>query len=420
MERAVKLEYVHYQLTNRPMWNFNKLLGCPGFYVIKYHSDKNHISCYLKQRRKTADCPNCAIKTDQRYGTSSVRKLKHGTILGKVCILIIKPRRFRCRNCQKVFTETISFGGRYQRATLKHKKEVVFNLTDRSFLSGTRKYKVSYHTQRKWLKRIIKNEVFNFQKEEEENTPFVLGIDEVSFAGRDMVTTIGNISKHRLKGVLSSRRKDELKKVLKSLSPKIKSLISEVVIDMSNLYLKTVEETLPKAEIVVDHFHLIQDANRRIDEERRLVQDIYKKSIPRYILTKNKEDLIGQQIYYLADIMKHYPELRMFYLTKERLRDMYKTKTKEEAGEKLRLIISTLRSTDDGELILWGRTLSYWGEYILNYWNSRSTNGFMEGIHNKMKLVKRISFGFRNKEVFIHKVMLSVLITTLLLPQLLT
>lgn len=107
-----------------------------------------------------------------------------------------------------------------------------------------------------------------------------------------MVTTIGNITKHRLKGVLSSKRKDELKKVLRSLSPKIKSLISEVVIDMSNLYLKAVKEVLPKAEIVVDHFHLIQDANRRIDEERRLLQD----------------------------------------------------------EEKLRLIISTLRSTDDGEL----------------------------------------------------------------------
>jgi transposase len=110
----------------------------------------------------------------------------------------------------------------------------------------------------------------------------------------------------------------------------------------------------------------------------------------------------------------------MFYVTKERLRDMYKSKTKKEAQKQLKLIISALESTDDGELISWGRTLSRWSEYILNYWNSHSTNGFMEGIHNKMKLIKIISFGFRNKKVFIQKVMLSVLITTLLLPQLFT
>jgi len=104
----------------------------------------------------------------------------------------------------------------------------------------------------------------------------------------------------------------------------------------------------------------------------------------------------------------------MFYVTKERLREMYRAKTKEEASKQLRLIISTLESTDDGELISWGRTLSRWDEYILNYWNNKSTNGFMEGIHNKMKLIKRISFGFRNKQVFIQKIMLSVLVASLI------
>src|SRR3989338_10418825 len=119
-----------------------------------------------------------------------------------------------------------------------------------------------------------------------------------------MVTTIGNITDHHLKGILNSKRKDELKKVLKSFSPKVKSLISEVVIDMCPLYLMAVKQTLPQTAIVVDHFHIIQDANRRIDGTRYLLQDIHKKKIPRYILTKNKEDLIGQQIHYLADIIK--------------------------------------------------------------------------------------------------------------------
>jgi transposase len=122
-----------------------------------------------------------------------------------------------------------------------------------------------------------------------------------------------------------------LKKILKSISSKVKSLISEVVIDMCDFYKKAVEEALPSAKIVVDHFHIIQDANRRIDQERFILQDINKKKIPRY---------------------------------------------------------------------------------ILNYWNNKSTNGFMEGMHNKMKLIKIISF--KNKKVFIYKIMLSVLITTLL------
>ncbi len=399
------------------MWNFNKILELNGFEITKTKIDKDSIAFHLKKRRITGNCPKCKKRTNISYGFSPSRKIKHGTIIGKNCFLVIRPKRYHCFNCNFVFTEEIMVAP-YEKVTLKHKREVIAGLANQSFSSGTRKYKVSYHTRRKWLEELIAQEVLNFDQEEKESKSFVLGIDEVSFAGRDLVTTIGNITGHRLKGVLNSRRKDELKKVLRNLSPGVKSLITEVVIDMCDLYRKAVEETLPSVKIVADHFHIIQDANRRLDDERRLLQDIYKKRIPRYILTKNKEDLIGQQIHYLVDIIKEYPELHMFYATKERLREMYRAFSKEEASKQLRLIISTLESTDDGELISWGRTLSRWSEPILNYWNSRSTNGFMEGMHNKMKLIKRISFGFRNKKVFIYKVMLSVLIMSVLFNKL--
>ena len=396
------------------MWNFNKFLDIPGFHVTKCENKDKNIYFYLKKRNRTATCKSCGEKTNCIYDHGRLRKIKHGTIADKPAILVFSPRRFKCLFCNSVFVEKINIVNKYQRATLRHKREVIFNLSDRSFSAGTKKYKVSYGTQRRWLDELTADKLFDFKKEEKDNKPFVLGIDEVSFAGRQMVTTIGNITNHKLKGILNSKRKDELKKVLRSFSPQIKSLISEVVIDMCPLYLMAVKQILPKTAIVVDHFHIIQDANKRIDSARYILQDIYKKRIPRYILTKNKEDLIGQQIHYLADIVKEYPELNMFYQTKERLRKMYRAKTKEEASKQLRLIISTLESTDDGELISWGRTLSRWGEYILNYWNNKSTNGFMEGIHNKMKLIKRISFGFRNKQVFIQKIMLSVLIASLI------
>lgn len=243
------------------MWNFNKILNVSGWQIIKVVKEKDKMIFLLKQRRITADCPKCRKTTKTIHSYDKTRAIKNGTILGRLCVLKFKPRRFRCQNCLLVFTEKISLLNNRQRVTQNHKIEVIFNLSDRSFSSSAKKYKVSYNTQRRWLNELVKDKLFDFHDEEEKNKPFVLGIDEVSFAGCDMVTTIGNISKHRLKGILSSRRKDEFKKVLRSFSPKIKSLISEVVIDMNSLYLRVVKETLPKVEIVVDHFHLIQDAN---------------------------------------------------------------------------------------------------------------------------------------------------------------
>lgn len=399
------------------MWNFIKMLGISGLHVKSCRSTEQETLFHLVHRRKTANCSYCGKKTNQIHSSGRLRKISNGTILEKRCVLEFQSRRFWCLGCRKVFTETLPFLATRQRVTTKHKKEVITNLADRSFSSGTKRYNVSYNTQRKWLTELIQNQVCNFEEEERENTPFVLGIDEVSFSGHQMLTTIGNITHHRLKGVLTSKNKQELKKTIRSISPSVTSLIDEVVIDMCELYLFAVKETLPHTEIVVDHFHVIQDANRKLDEERRLLQDIYKKRIPRWVLTTNKEDLKFYQLPILETVMKQYPELKMFWETKERLRTMYTAKTKEEAEKQLRLIISTLTSTDDGVLIAWGNLLSYWKRYILNYWNRKSTNGFMEGMHNKMKLIKRISFGFRNKQVFINKVMLSVLITTLLLPH---
>jgi len=75
------------------------------------------------------------------------------------------------------------------------------------------------------------------------------------------------------------------------MTDQVKSQIKEVVIDMSVLCLKVIQETLPNAKITIDKFHVIQDANRRIDEQRLILQEIYETKIPRYILLKNKEDL---------------------------------------------------------------------------------------------------------------------------------
>lgn len=400
------------------MWNFIKLLGISSYTVTMVCQDKTCILARICPRTKTAHCPHCGVRSSRVKSYGREQSIAHGIILGKPVYLFFRRRRFTCPSCTHIFSEAHPLLPLRARATHTHKKEVVDNLADRSFSSTTKRYNISYGTQRRWLNELVTPHVLNFDIERQEQTPFTLGIDEVSFAGRDLVTTVGNITTHRLKGVLHSRRKDELKKTLRNIPETVKPLITEVVIDMCELYLRAVAETLPQAAVVVDHFHIIHDANHRIDQERLILQDLFKKRIPRYLFTTNKEDLKSRQIQQLAAVIKQYPELSVWYQTKERLRDMYRAATKEEAAQKLTTIIASLKSSDDGSLMLWGRTLSRWKPYILNYWNSRSTNGYMEGMHNKMKLIKRISFGFRNKEVFINKVMLSVLLTTVLVPYL--
>lgn len=88
------------------------------------------------------------------------------------------------------------------------------------------------------------------------------------------------------------------------------------------------------------------------------------------------------------------------------MREFYLQESKEEAAKVLDNIILNLKCADDGELIRWGNTLKQWREPILNYFDRRTTNGFTEGCHTKIKMLKRVSYGLRNVDVYWRKMLL--------------
>ena len=80
------------------------------------------------------------------------------------------------------------------------------------------------------------------------------------------------------------------------------------------------------------------------------------------------------------------------------------------------------QSASDAALMQWGRTLRRWRKAILAYHTWRVSNGYTEGVHTKIKLLKRISYGFRNREIYVRKMLLAFIPLAWLTshPQLLT
>ena len=105
-------------------------------------------------------------------------------------------------------------------------------------------------------------------------------------------------------------------------------------------------------------------------------------------------------------LLKKYPYLKGFYWAKEKIRKLYQQNSREKASRLLDNIILNLKSEDDAELVRWGGTLKRWRDSILNYFYNHITNGFTEGCHTKIKMLKRISFGLRNVEVYRRKMLL--------------
>ncbi|MEM9885556.1 MAG: transposase, partial [Bacteroidota bacterium] len=55
------------------------------------------------------------------------------------------------------------------------------------------------------------------------------------------------------------------------------------------------------------------------------------------------------------------------------------------------------------------KTFSNWYEYILNYFDGKWSNGIVEGINNRIKMMKRRAFGYRNFQAFRTRVLVEFL-----------
>lgn len=236
----------------------------------------------------------------------------------------------------------------------------------------------------------------------------VLGIDEHSFRGNDMMVTVTCVwPERRLLAILPDDRARTLEQFLRLLPVSVRERVRGVCIDMKETWRKVVARQLPGVPVIVDRFHVIQDANRRVDEARRLEQQVTRQLMPRWPLVKNEEDLTERQAAQLAEIRRRHKNAAHFHWVKEQLRDVYQAPDRVEAKAIMDRIILNAEQGSDAALVQWSRTLRLWYEAILAYHDLRVSNAYTEGVHTKIKLLKRLSYGFRNPEVYLRKMLLA-------------
>jgi len=132
-------------------------------------------------------------------------------------------------------------------------------------------------------------------------------------------------------------------------------------------------------------------------------------SIPKRIFLVGREKLREEGKHKVDSLLARYPDLRGFYWTKEALRELYQQEDRAVAARHLDNVILNLKAGDDAELVRWGNTLKHWREPILNHFDNGTTNGFTEGCHTKIKMLKRLSYGLRNVDVYAKKMLLGFL-----------
>jgi len=127
----------------------------------------------------------------------------------------------------------------------------------------------------------------------------------------------------------------------------------------------------------------------------------------RYLLLRQAESLSREEQSKLAYVFAHYPELAIAWNLKESLREWYKNSTRAEAETSLYCWEESVRQSGLKEL---GAVLSMfknWRNEILNYFDHRITNGFVEGKNNRIKVIKRMAYGYRNIDNLRRRILLA-------------
>jgi len=401
--------------------DIRSILGLQGYRVgsVEQADDGDTVRVELPEE---GACPQCGVLSGRGHQRAPrPSRLLWGFVGQRPLWVVLRRRRLWCPECRKAFTQGLPGVARRQRASALAQVAVLGALREQSFAALKRSWDVSYGRARRMLLR-LPVPWCDWSLLVGTEGPICLGIDEHSFRGKDLVITITCLSTHQLLAILPNDRQASLRTCLRGLPDELRSRVIGVCIDLKAGFRSVVREVLPHAHVVADHFHVIHDANKRLDETRRLEQNEAKTTLPRWPLLKAQERLTDKQRMRLMELCARFPALHEHHWLKEQLRELYRCVDHAAAERHWHKLLVVMEASDDAAVLLWAKTLRNWRSEILSYFRLRITNGFTEGCHTKIKLLKRLSYGYRNVEVYIRKMLLGFLPTSFptLAPHLLT
>jgi transposase len=185
-----------------------------------------------------------------------------------------------------------------------------------------------------------------------------------------------------------------------------KAPLKAVAMDMWPAYLLAVQTVFPRVTIVHDPFHIVAMVNRAIDEIRRSLSRTVNKDDrrfikgSRFILLKARERLEENGLRRLALLTKLNRPLYRAYLLKEDLRQFWHLTSTDEAGLFLSRWITQAKALHLAPFTRIAKTLAAHAQFLLSWFKHRISTGPLEGLNNKIKVLKRQAYGFRDIEYF--------------------
>ena len=382
--------------------NYNEsLLNLQDVFIKKIEKSEKTSKIYIEMPVKEQICPYCKNKTKYIHGYRK-QKVKDLEAYGLKTILVYNKRRYRCNKCGKCFNEKNSFLPKYHRMTSRLIETIVDKLrSEVSFTHIAREVNLSVSTVIRIFDKV------NYPKPQ---MPEVLSIDEFkgNTGGEKYNCILTDPKTGIVLDILEARKKHVLTNYFKDTNKQdVKIFVSDMwepYRDISTVFFKNATQ-------IVDKYHYVRQIMWALEDTRKKVQKQFSKSHRIYfkrsksLLTKRYEKLTDEQKTQVRIMLDVSADLSTAYFMKEDFLNILNIEDIEKQKKELSNWILWAQDCPIERFNKCAATILNWYSGITNSLILPYTNGFTEGCNNRIKVLKRLAYGYTNFRRFRNRIL---------------
>jgi len=380
-------------------------LNMPELCVEKQREEGATIILTVRYRCASRRCPRCGRSTRRVHQYH--RQIKnHVPIWRHPVLLEMRKRRFRCEGCGCVFMEGDEVCGWRRRSTLGFRRLLAEECQRATVKAVACRAQVSEALVRRSFGEMASRLITGMTY-----TPKVLALDELHIGAQKGYLTALYAPLERRIIQLSLGHSQASAEALLDQLPEGEQ-VQAVVMDMTEGFRQAVQVCCPRAAIVVDKFHVLThvlNALQRVCSQVQAQADREDIAVlrKRSLFTAKPTDLTHAEQQQRDRMLVKHPQLATAWECVQRFRRIYWADSRAKAAEALDEWWDHVQREGPHAFLGLRHMLTHWREEILNYLDYRVTNGFAEGKNNRIKVIIRMGYGYRNVTNLTRRILLT-------------
>lgn len=391
---------------------FNRLLRLPGAAVIGVSFGAEGVIVTVRLRRRRRVCSRCA-QTGRHLHVHGrrLKRWRHLDLGSSRCLIECELRRLWCPDCGAQF-EAVPWarpGSRYTR-DFEDVAAWLAQQMAKTPIAGL--LRIAWDT----VGRIVQRVIADHLDERRLDGLVQIGCDEISYRkGQRYLTSVVDHQAGAIVWCAPGRNAQMLQAFFDELGPERAKAIRAVSIDMSGGYEKAIRENAPHAEVCFDPFHVVRLAQRAVDQVRRDEWNAHERSHTetgkwikgtRWSLLKSPEKQTIPQLALLGEVQHANKPMFRAFLLKEELRLLYQLDDTALAPTHLDAWLAWASRSRLQPFVKLARTIRRHRTGILAAIRLGLSNGRLEGLNSRIRLISHRSFGFHSADPLIALVYL--------------